>query len=839
MSKSRDIAKFAGSSSVFNYPTTDGSDGHVLTTDGAGNLLLEAASGGGAGVTSYTNASDLPLSGNTAGDLAYVNETGRLYVNNGTGWYNVSLVNTNPSITSVLDASSNTTPFTLTTDGTATVITITASDPEDVPLTYSYSVTSGSLTNGGGTTATVTQGTGSNTNVFTVTPSTTEAYAGNFTLTFTVSDGVNTSTSANAFSLNFITTIANSRYTSYLLKADASQSDNQVDASSNSLTITETGQVKSTAFSPYHPKGYSAYFDGAGDSLEYNAIADIAANQDFTVEFWVFIEDVNLTWNMFYSPYSGGSSTPYIAYHENDNQLWITDLTTDTYVSWTPSKKTWYHLAFVRSSNTFSIYIDGTSQSVTNSSNSGAYFDYGSKTYIGRWGGGTAYAMQGYVHDLRVVKGTAVYTSNFTPPTEQLEAITNTHFLGVNEPYLVDKSSNAYTVSAVDGARTQQFGPYDHDEYTPSSHGGSVYFDGSTDRLEIADGSAVEFGTGDFTVECWVYKTQSFTNYDTVWSKYNNVDDIGYWLHINNSGALLFGYDGFNFETSTETLSLNTWHHIAAVRDSGTLKVYLDGTETSISLSHSGDTANTTDFWIGGMFNVNRWFEGYISDFRIVKGTAVYTSNFTPPSEPLTAISNTQLLTCTNKHDIWDASTGRKLQIIGSPEGSTTQYKWSNSIYFDDTSAIYSDLDPHGGIGTRDYTWEAWVYPTNVSTESALFSFGTYNPGLYIDTSLNIVHVDSGTGQQVNTAHGMSNNTWYHVAACRDGTNLRVFIDGTQVGSTGTGYNVDIPRDTLRIGAYETGSSYRWNGYMEDVRLTIGLARYTSNFTPPTAALEA
>ena len=150
----------------------------------------------------YVNISELPLSGVSAGRQAFVESSNSLYISNGSGWYSITLVNTNPSITSVQDASAGTTPFTLTTDGTATVITVTASDPEDVPLTYNYSVTSGSLTNGGGTTATVTQAD----NVFTVTPSTTEAYAGTFELTFTASDGINTATSgANSFTLNFIT----------------------------------------------------------------------------------------------------------------------------------------------------------------------------------------------------------------------------------------------------------------------------------------------------------------------------------------------------------------------------------------------------------------------------------------------------------------------------------------------------------------------------------------------------------------------------------------------------------------------------------------------------------
>ena len=155
---------------------------------------LAAGAGGGSSVTAYATAAVLPLSGNTTGDQAFVSETGRLYIFTGAGWYNIALINTNPTITSGANAS-----YTLNTDGTPTVITLLANDPEGVPITWSYSVTTGSLTNGGGTSATVTQ-VG---NEFTITPTTTEAYAGDFDITFTASDGVNLATSASTFSLNW------------------------------------------------------------------------------------------------------------------------------------------------------------------------------------------------------------------------------------------------------------------------------------------------------------------------------------------------------------------------------------------------------------------------------------------------------------------------------------------------------------------------------------------------------------------------------------------------------------------------------------------------------------
>ena len=151
-----------------------------------------AAGAGGGGVTTYATAAVLPLSGNAVGDQAFVNETGRLYIFTGTGWYNIALINTNPTITSGANASYN-----LSMSGTPTVLTLVANDPEGVPITWSYAVTSGSLTNGGGTSATVTQ-VG---NEFTITPTTNQAYEGVFGITFTASDGVNLATSASTFSL--------------------------------------------------------------------------------------------------------------------------------------------------------------------------------------------------------------------------------------------------------------------------------------------------------------------------------------------------------------------------------------------------------------------------------------------------------------------------------------------------------------------------------------------------------------------------------------------------------------------------------------------------------------
>src|SRR5210317_371825 len=226
------------------------------------------------GVTEYATVDSLPTSGNSTGDQALVTGTNRLYIWNGSGWYNIALINTTPSISGVSSA------YTLATDGTATTVTITATDPEGLPIIYSIaSDTSGNV-------ATVTQGTGSNTNVFTITPSTTPANAGTFSLTFRASDGVNIATAVSEFTLEFI--VENSNYTTALITsvgANDAVNNSFTDSSTNSHTITATGDVTQTTFSPYRHGGYSTYFDGTGDYIRYDDASLAEGTEDFTVEF--------------------------------------------------------------------------------------------------------------------------------------------------------------------------------------------------------------------------------------------------------------------------------------------------------------------------------------------------------------------------------------------------------------------------------------------------------------------------------------------------------------------------------------------------------------------------
>jgi len=162
---------------------------------------IRYASSGSSGTTVYADMNALIAATGSNGDQAFVQSNNNIYVYAGTGWYKIATVqNDSPSAITGVNGT-----YSLVVDGTPTVITAVSTDPEGFPLTWSYS------TSGLGSIATVSQ----SDNVFTITPSTTEADAGTFTLTINATDGVNGVVSTNT-SITLQFQILNSNYTTLL-----------------------------------------------------------------------------------------------------------------------------------------------------------------------------------------------------------------------------------------------------------------------------------------------------------------------------------------------------------------------------------------------------------------------------------------------------------------------------------------------------------------------------------------------------------------------------------------------------------------------------------------------
>lgn len=819
----------------------------ITSTGDVKAINLDNVPASSPGVQVYATKENLPTTGLTSGDQAYVTNTSRLYISNGSGWYNVALINATPSLT--IDPLGT---IELAKDGsTPTVVTLTATDSDNAVDGLTFSVDSDGSFAGLGTIS-------QDSSVFTITPLSEDSATTTLsTLTFKASDGISFGSGTSTISLTF--KVTNSNHTTLLLQADTAGTDNQVDASTNTHTITETGNVTSTGFSPYHPGGYSTYLDGTGDWLNIANASEqlVPESGDFTVELWFYTTNASTRMDP-YSSYTASTGFGIILSHTSGGMVstYKGNTITNASASGQFSANVWNHLAVSRSGTTTKIFINGTAIH-TNASDSTDYSGT-STLYIGA-AGNASLPYTGYLRDVRFVKGTAVYTSNFTAPTDPLTAITNTKLLTCHLPYIADGSSDAATITKVGNIHTQRFSPYDYLGYTTADHRGSVYFDGSGDHLTVAASSDFDFGTGEFTIEWWQYWDGAHTGYGSVYDN-NYATNPNLILQTGNGVAQ---YNVYMNGTSAAFLessaaALNVWTHYALVRSGTTVTLYRNGTSTG-SMTYAGAVGNSSVIvGIGSGTPANAYgIKGYFSDFRVVKGTAVYTSAFTPPTARLTAISGTSLLTCTNKNDIWDASSGSQIMTkSGNVTASNTQRKFatSSAIYFDG-SGDYLDFvkkDEYHFGGSDDFTVEGWWYfAANPSSSIPLILMGTgvdATPAHYSDWIM--YRNGSGNfsfGQYSNTGNTFRNfasfaptlNTWYHIAVSRSGTDLKGFIDGVQQGSTitdSTAWTNKSGSRPLRMGRFISGggSSSYFNGYAQDVRITKGLARYTSNFTPPT-----
>ena len=173
---------------------------------------------------------------------------------------------------------------------------------------------------------------------------------------------------------------------------------------------------------------------------------------------------------------------------------------------------------------------------------------------------------------------------------------------------------------------------------------GAVAFDGSGDSLVCADSADWDFGTGDFTIECFAYFNDTTSVNSTMINRWT---DIWTFQIVSSSQNFRF-YAGAsdNLATANNTIGPNRWYHFAASRSSGTLKLFIDGVEGASS-SFTKSLSGSVPLNIGAENNSQSLpTNGHISNVRIVNGTALYTSNFTPPTEPLTNVTNTKLLCC-------------------------------------------------------------------------------------------------------------------------------------------------------------------------------------------------
>jgi hypothetical protein len=831
------IREFLGSATN-NYIPPGGSQGQSLIKRTNVDYDTEWSEGSGTGVTAYATIAELPLSDVDDGAMAFVAENNRLYIWNGVGWFNIALINTNPTITQGPNSS-----YTLATDGTPIVITLVANDPEGIPITWSFQVTSGTL----GDTATIIQ----NDNVFTITPSTDSDDVGVFGVTFTASDGINIATATSSFTLAFAAADAFYNQSIVLTTSSTNNGTNNVfvDSSTNNFTVTRTGNATQGTFSPYSPAGWSGFFDGNGDNLTAPASANYAfGTGNFTIEFWVFITASGTSRILTNRTLAAGQAGTWSLNLSSTGISFTEVIVGEPGLSSSISiGNRWAHVAVCRSASITKIFVDGVEQASASQTTNFSF-----STNILRIGGPTGEAFfTGYISNLHIVKGTALYTANFTPATGPLTAVANTSLLTLQTNRFVDLSTNNVAITRFGDTRITAFPPFiPQTPYSHSVHGGSAYFDGTGDYLDISDTSKIldVTTTSAFTVEAWVF-WQGGTLRNYICSNRPSTDPVGFEFAINEtSGFLAFFFVGSSSVSGVTPIPVNQWTHVSATRVGGTVRIFVNGVLEKTESNYSNGTVTTTNtFRIGATQQTSaglREFNGYISNLRIVKGTALYTANFTPPTAPLTPVENTSVLLNFTNANIFDETGKVVAETLGDAKTSTAVVKYgSTSMAFDGTGDyLLVPTSTQLDFGTGDFTIETWVNFNALSSNRILLDrWSTGIAGgwqLYwrsTGTSIAFFVGSAVVVQDPNTTN-ITTGTWNHIAVTRSGTTVRLFVNGIVVATNTSSVSLTntLP---LGVGIQTSTLTNTFNGYLSDTRITNGRARYTANFTPPTEKL--
>ena len=424
---------------------------------------------------------------------------------------------------------------------------------------------------------------------------------------------------------------------------------------------------------------------------------------------------------------------------------------------------------------------------------------------------------------------------------------------------------------------------------------GGLMFDGSNDFISIGHNSNFNL-TNSWTVEAWIKRTgPTTTNSDgSIWKfivRKGTYNTFGLFYNPTSGKVHSNMYNGSAWKSSTSqsVLDVGQWHHIVGVyesNDSGTLKLFFDGALENTTTGVGTPSTNTDPLSIIGTSNissVSTYWPAILDSTRIYSralggdeilsnyqagnieiqtrsgettnpddgswdewkpsgnGTETTLDNVDNNNEA-NRDTNTKLLIHgdgdNNSTKIFDNSYNKyPLTTAGDVKTKTDQSKFGgSSMYFDGNGdylqmAYNSDLD----LGTK-WTVDFWVYPTSTSTAKFLSTRGSSGDGWEISYWGNFVleGFGSNSGAGVTTDTYPINN-WYHIAVVTNNGASKMYVNGQETFSVANNFNWGAGSHPLRIGL-PVPYNEPVTGYLDEIRISKGVARWTSNFTPPTSA---
>jgi hypothetical protein len=627
---------------------------------------------------------------------------------------------------------------------------------------------------------------------------------------------------------NLVTLLLNTTAT------NGAQNNTFLDSSTNNLTITRNGNTTQGTFTPFSQTGWSNYFGASNFLTTPSSSAFNLSSGDWTIEGWFWLNTNTDDTRLF--TIVNSASDMYGCFVRSGTvrfgQIGVGEAGFSTI-----NLNTWNHIAFSKTStSTITCYINGASAGSTTSY---TLPNANCTVYLAASPANFALATtNGYISNFRIVKGTAVYTSAFTPPTTPLTAITNTSLLTCQNNRFLDNSTNAFVITTSGTPSVQAFSPFaPTDAYSTSVVGGSGYFDGTGDYLNTPTANTgLQFGLGDFTVEFWAYPT-NLTGSTGIGSSqiiFASAGSSSFMCSIWTGNVHTVKADVADlYDFAAPAVKQGTWFHVALSRATGVIKCFVNGVQAGSSTVDVNDYSGTGVGAIGANYGGGYNFTGYIAGLRALKGTALYTSNFSIPTAPPVVITNTSLLTNFTNAGIYDAAAKNDLETVGNAQVSTTTAQFgTTSMYFDGTGDCLIFPPTTNFLFGGDFTIEGWFNRDN-GVDNSIFVMETSGANYF---ALNVASTGysvylNATGPNFSPSVTLSNNTWYHVALVRSGSTVTLYHNGTSVGSTTNSSALG----SASVISYVGGINGGLKAYIDELRITK-YARYTANFTPPAAA---
>lgn len=630
---------------------------------------------------------------------------------------------------------------------------------------------------------------------------------------------------------------------------------NYVDSSNNGLTVTPNGNVTQNTFSPFGYAGWSGQFNATTTYITYPAsVLTVAAGSTFTIEGWICLAAypaaTKYACMLGYVDQAAAASWIFGVDSNGKALFYWYDGTARSAISTNAiTINKWTYIQVSANAGVLSIAINGIPEVVTGTTTLTTPSAGVSNITTGAERGTIAIANYSGIRVSNIVRAPVLPTAYFTSDA-------NTNLLTLQNNRWIDNSSNNHTIT-VNGASALVpiSGLTPQSSYNTTLFAGSSAYDGTGDYLSIADNAVLEPGSSNFCVESLFYASV-ITGSSVIVGKRANSTVYAPFLIVRSTTSMLAyasstgsSWDVIN-GVSMGTIKANQWNHVSIFRVGTAIYGSLNGTITTLNASTSATLWNNTAPIVIGSDTDGNGLTGYIAQTRYVVGSSVYTSSSAPiPVSALTNITNTQLLVNnTNANVINLAGRSPSMVFAGNTTMSGTQKKFGrNTLYFDGTGdylqfSAGSMTQLIGAITANStFTIEGFFYitaypATTIGTiigdmqpagGTAYFSFGPQSNG-----TLTVYWTNPGANRAA-TTNAVGLNTWKHLAVSVNNGAISMYIDGVKEVLTGT-TTLSTPNGTLGYLNMGTWSTFGTGMYVSNFRITRGVGRYTSSFTPPT-----